>query len=277
MKNLKAYSVCLLLLTSYSLLAQKKPKIKGNRVVTEVSGDLEAFNTIELRDDLEIILKKSFSEGYKITADDNLVDIIELEVQDSSLVISSYYDIKSSKKLEIEIGFKTLKSISQKSGNIKVVDRVKTDIMYINLLGNSKLELNTSAILLNTTMEENSFAKLNADVDSLNVFLRGKADLELVTNADGASVSVADSSDLDIDGSASEVSLTVVGNGKYKGEMMAIANLDFVAKDDAFSRIHCNTLVNLDLSGKSKTFLYANPEISLNNFMDTAQLLKKDN
>lgn len=277
MKNFKIYVSCLLLFGFTSVIAQKKPKIKGNRMVTEVTGELNPFNAVELLDDLEITLKKSFSEGYTITADDNLVDVIKLEVQDSTLIISSYYDIKSSKKLAIEVGFKNIKSVNQKSGSIKVVDMVKTDIFYVNLFDNSKLELNTSAIQLNATMEDNSFAKINADVDSLSVYLRGKADLELVANTGGASLSVADSSDLKIDGSASEVNLTVTGNGKYKGEMMAIANLNFMGKDDAFSRVHCHTLLYLDLSGKSKTFLYANPEIHLDNFIDSAQLLKKDN
>ncbi len=39
--------------------AQRKPKIKGNRQVTEVREELPPFNAIELNDNLDIELKKS--------------------------------------------------------------------------------------------------------------------------------------------------------------------------------------------------------------------------
>ena len=98
---MKKFLLPLLLLFMVSMTAQRKPKIKGNRVVTEVNGELPSFNAIVLEDNLDIVLKKSFGPGYRIEADDNLVDILKFKVEDSTLVISSFYTVTSKKKFNI--------------------------------------------------------------------------------------------------------------------------------------------------------------------------------
>ena len=56
MKNIIIYSLILIPMLAIS---QRKPKIKGSRIVTEVNEELPAFNAIQLNDDLDIVLKKS--------------------------------------------------------------------------------------------------------------------------------------------------------------------------------------------------------------------------
>ncbi|MEX0361433.1 MAG: DUF2807 domain-containing protein, partial [Allomuricauda sp.] len=102
---LKNLAIVLLLLFNLTAFAQRKPKIKGSRIVTEVNGELPMFNAVQLNDDLNIVLKKSFGPGYKIEADDNLIDILKFNVVDGTLIISSFYDITSKKKLDITIEF----------------------------------------------------------------------------------------------------------------------------------------------------------------------------
>ena len=77
---MKRYLPFLILLFTISVFAQRKPKIKGNRVVTQISETLPDFNAIVLQDDLDIVLKKSFGPGYEIEADDNLIDILKFKV-----------------------------------------------------------------------------------------------------------------------------------------------------------------------------------------------------
>ncbi|MBT8283473.1 MAG: DUF2807 domain-containing protein, partial [Muriicola sp.] len=88
--------------------AQRKPKIKGNREVTEVIKSLPSFSSIEIRDDLDIVLKRAPEESYRITADDNLVDVLKFEVENGVLVVSSFYQITAKKELSIEISYAQL-------------------------------------------------------------------------------------------------------------------------------------------------------------------------
>ncbi|MEL6306280.1 MAG: DUF2807 domain-containing protein, partial [Bacteroidota bacterium] len=85
---MKTSYLLLVLLLPLVTFSQRKPKIKGSRVVTEVKEELPPFNAIQLNSDMDITLKKSFGPGYTIVADDNLIDIYKFKVEDSTLVIS---------------------------------------------------------------------------------------------------------------------------------------------------------------------------------------------
>ncbi|MEC8832951.1 MAG: DUF2807 domain-containing protein, partial [Bacteroidota bacterium] len=98
------------------VFAQRKPKIKGSRIVTQVSEELPPFNAVVLNDDLEINLKKGLGPGFYISADDNLVDILKFEVVDETLIISSYYTITAKKELEITVNYTGLKALTVKNG-----------------------------------------------------------------------------------------------------------------------------------------------------------------
>ncbi|MEO0528457.1 MAG: DUF2807 domain-containing protein, partial [Bacteroidota bacterium] len=124
---MKKFIIVVLILSYGTVTAQRKPKIKGNRVVVEVREELPAFNAIELNDDLEITLHKSADPGYVITADDNLIDVLKFKVADSTLMISSFYKIIAKKKLEITINYRELESITMKEGKIGMEDIINTD------------------------------------------------------------------------------------------------------------------------------------------------------
>ena len=119
MKNL-VFGILLLSITVG--FSQKKPKIKGSKVVVEVNEVLQPFNSIKLIDDLKIELKRSREEGYYINGDDNLMDVLKLAVKDSTLYISSFYKITSKKKLDIVIHYDMLNTIIMDEGSIEMRD-----------------------------------------------------------------------------------------------------------------------------------------------------------
>ena len=69
MKNLVL--VCIALFLSVTLSAQKKEKIKGNKIVTDVYKTLEDFHAIEIADNLKVNITQSQENGYHLKADEN--------------------------------------------------------------------------------------------------------------------------------------------------------------------------------------------------------------
>ena len=128
MKNIIIF---FLAFTTLAVSAQRKPKIKGNKSIVEVNEDLPFFNAIEVRDDLEIFLKETTIQGYSISADDNLIDILRFDVVDSTLVIRSFYKITTKKQLEITVNFSELKSIIIQQGKIITKDMINSDELNI--------------------------------------------------------------------------------------------------------------------------------------------------
>ncbi len=273
---MKRVSILLLLVLPMILGAQRRPKIKGNRSVTEVREQLPPFNAIELVDDLDIQLKKSFGEGYEIVADDNLVDVIKLEVLDSTLVISSFYDIISKKKLEITINVKELKAITVKEGKIFGEAMIESDEWYLNTFGNSELDLDASGFTAHINAEDNSSIDLNLDVDSLNVVMKHKTDGIIYAVSGAKKVDLTDTASLTLEGTTENLQVDMMANTKLRADKLEAAEVNLSNRESGFARINAYRTFNLKSTGSSRTHLYGNPKITIEEFLDTSQLLKKE-
>lgn len=266
-------AVCLPVL----VIAQRKPKIKGNRSVTEVREDLPAFNAVELNDNLDIQLKKSFGEGYEITADDNLIDVLKFKVEDSTLVISSFYTITSKKKLEIVVNYKELKAITQRDGRITMLDVLSTDNLYVNTFGPSKLSLKANAFIASLNMEDNSSGDFNLDVDSLNVSLKHRSDADIYSVSSAKNIELLNTASLDMEGTTDSLNLKMYNNTKFVGQKLESGTAKIQVEESASARINAFRELELKSRGNSKTYLYGDPKITILEFLDTSQLIKKEN
>ena len=215
--------------TSYLLLAlllpvivfsQRKPKIKGSRVVTEVKQELPPFNAIQLNSDMAITLKKSFGPGYTIIADDNLIDIYKFKVEDSTLVISSFYDVSSKKQHEITVDNVEITALYVKEGSVVSKEQITTDALFVDAFGASRLDLQVNAGVADINLEDNTKADFNLDVDSLNVRLAKRAESYMYAVTESNTVSLETNSSLTLQGTSDRMALEVAGNSKYKGEKM---------------------------------------------------------
>ena len=274
---MKMKKLLIIVLVCFPILAlgQRKPKIKGNRVVTEVSETLPPFEAISLEDDLQVQIKKSFGEGYNIVADDNLVDVLKLEVVDGTLVISSFYDILSKKKLEITVNFVELKAITVKAGKIYGDDTISTDALYLNVFGNSDLEIDAYAFVVNLNSEDNSKSELKLDVDSLNVLQRQRSKAFIYMVGGVNQIELQDNGDLTLEGTAEEMTIKMMANSRLKTQKCETGSIDLSLDENAVARIQATKALQLSALGDTKTYLYGNPKISILDFMDTTQLIKK--
>lgn len=273
---MKKVLMLLLLVAPVILVAQRRPKIKGNRSVTEVREQLPPFNAIELIDDLDIELKKSYGEGYEIVADDNLVDVLKFEVIDSTLVISSFYDIISKKKLEITINIRELKAITVKEGKVFGEAMMESDEWYLNTFGNAELDVDASGFTANINAEDNSSMNLNLDVDSLNIAMKHKTDGIIYAVSGSKKVNLADNASLTLEGTTETMVVDMASNTKLKADKLEAAEVSLSNKESGFARVNAFRTFTLKSTGDSKTHLYGNPKITIEEFFDTSQLLKKE-
>lgn len=257
--------------------AQRKPKIKGNRMVTEVRDVLPPFNTIELNDDIDITLRKSNAEGYEIVADDNLIDILKFEVMDSTLVISSYYLVTSKKKFEIIIDYVEIGQLTLRDGSIETDDFLGMDSFYLRMSGEAKLKARSKAFISDIDMSEKSFADLNMDTDSLSVKLKDRSDLKLYAVSGSSKVSITGSGAADVQGSSEGLTATLAEKARFKGQDFQVKDVTMTIGDTANARIFATDTFSLDASGKAQTYFYGDAKIVVDRFLNEAQLLKKQN
>lgn len=272
--RLRALLILLLALTHVTH-AQRKPRIKGNRDVTEVREYLPSYKAIELDENLDIILKKATEEGYGLTIDDNLVDVLKFDVKDSTLIIDSYYTITGKKKMEITVYYRELESLVVKDGSIFVGDRINTNKLYVNTYGTSKLQLDATASRVFLNMEQNSTGIFNVDADTLGITLRDRANAEIYSTGDAIGAELRQNSGATFEGTSGLLDAQLTDHASLKASGLEAAKARLRLEASTTARIYAFDALELSAKGSSKTFLYGQPKITINSFTDTAELQKE--
>ncbi len=273
---MKKVLVILLLIAPMISFSQRKPRIKGSRIVTEVNEELPSFNAIILNDNLDIVLKKSFGPGYEIVADDNLIDILKFEVKDGTLVISSYYDVTAKKQFDITVTYTDLRAITLKDGSIVSQDIIQGDELFVDGFNNTRLDIKASASVMDINLEDTSHGDFNVDVDSLNITIGNRADAYVYAVNGTSLVDLDENASLTLEGTSNTVQARLVGNSKYKGETMEVGTVKVTMEDDPVAHIYAHGDLELSAKGRSRVYLYGTPKVTILDFLDTAQLIKKE-
>ncbi len=278
MKTLLRCLGILFLCYTVGVNAQRKPRIKGNRDVTQVVESLPPFSRLELMDDLEIVLKRSAEEGFAITADDNLIDVIKFRVNDGTLFISSFYEITGKKELSITVSYNQLSEIIVSDGQLITGEgeRLNADLLKVTASGNSQLDLEGDVGQFNLQMGDNSKGDFTMTADSLVVQLRQKADAKLYVNSFAGSVSVGDNATLDLEGTSGTAEVEVRDSGRLRAEDFEVGRLTATCSGSSDTRILAIEQLQISLSGSSRCYLFGDPSIQLSTFKDTAEFFKRN-
>ncbi|RIV43002.1 GIN domain-containing protein [Flagellimonas pelagia] len=272
---MKKIMLLLFVISPLLSIAQRKPRIKGSRIVTEVSEELPPFNAIVLNDNLDIVLEKSFGPGYRIVADDNLIDILKFNVQDSTLIISSYYDVTAKKQFDITINYTDLKAITVKDGSMVSKDIIESDELFVDGFNHTKLDIKANAAVMDINLEDTSNGNFNVDVDSLNISMGHRAEAYVYAVNETGLVDMEGNATLAIEGTSDRIQVKLMGDAKFKGEKMEVGNLILTMENDPSAWVYAFRDLELSVKGNSKVYLYGTPQITVLEFLDTSQLIKK--
>jgi hypothetical protein len=265
----------LFICTTLAVQAQRKPKIKGNRTVIEVQDELPPFTKIELRDDLDITLRRATKEAYTVTADDNLIDVLKFRVEDGTMVISSFYQITSKKKLEIEIAYTQLTSIMLSDGTLTSIDKISSETLHITMLGSAKIELGAEAGLIDINMQDNSSGTFNLIADSLSVMLLNKADANIYSNTFNNALVMKDNAKIEIEGTSDNFEISLEGNTDINAEDLESRKITATLIGSSEARLLVTDSISLSQQGSTRCYLFGDGSIELRQFTDTSELLKR--
>jgi len=272
---MKKLLILVLLIFPIISTAQRKPKIKGSRIVTELSEELPPFNAIVLTDDLEIALEKSSGTGYHIIADDNLIDILKFEVTDGTLVISAYYNITAKKQLEITVNYTNLEAISLQNGTVVSKDVIESNELFVDGFNNTKLDIKANAALMDINLEDTSSGDFHLEVDSLNINLNKRAEAYVYAQINAGALDMEGNSSLAMEGTSDKFQVNLLEDAKYKGEAMQIGSCKLTIAGKSNARVHAFRDIQINSSGDASIYLYGTPKITIEEFLDTSQLIKK--
>ena len=268
-------SLSIAILCCISLTAQRKPKIKGNKNVINIQETLPAFNAIVLNDDLDIRLNKTEQDGYAITADDNLIDVLKFSVEDSILTISSFYNITRKKKLNITVNYVYLDQLTLLDGELEVDGTLLANELDLKLFNASKLQLTADALKLDVYMEGKSSADLSLKTSELNFILKDRVDARVYAVSDSTNLKTSHNASLKLEGTTKILNADVIENTTVKAERFEAQEVYLNTQNSSSAAVNALSLIELSMGGSSRTSLYGDAKIEIKDFLDTSQLAKK--
>ena len=270
------YSILIIsLFVSCFAFSQRKPKIKGSKVVVEIHENLEPFNAIELDDNLEITLKKSTDFGYSLSIDDNLVDVLKFRVVDNTLSISSFYNITAKKKMEITVFYDDLNSITIHEGKIITEDIITSDVLSVTTYGSSRLTLNANVNTMDILMLENSSADLTITADSLNITLKDRIDAKIYAVSKSNNLEMFKNAQVKMEGNSDIFNIHLYENVDLKAENLEASDINLSIESSASAYINAVNSLSLSSKGLAKTYFYGSGKINIIDFLDTSVLSKR--
>jgi len=272
MKNILLFSA---LIFCFQLSAQRKPKIKGSRIITDVQENLPPFKTIELNDDLEVRLRKAPQEGYAITADDNLIDVLKFKVEDSILTISSFYNITSKKKLDITVNYNDIDALTLYDGDIRMDGAIITDALDVKLSESAKLQLNAEVARIDVHMQGNSAGDFTLKGEELNFTFKDRVDARIYAVSETNNLKMQNNASAKMEGTVGELRVDLLENSSLKAKGLESEKVFVNLQGSSSAEVNVQSTVEITSSGSSKTYVYGDGKIEIIEFLDTSELHKE--
>jgi hypothetical protein len=225
------YLLILLTLLNYGCDLNFK---SGNGNIEEMQTDVQSFDEVHIGGNFNVTLIPSDKNTVLISADENLMKYINVEVHNNSLNINTVHNLKSSKGINITISYTSLAGIySTGASKITHNNALISKDLQIDLSGTGSIELEVETDASTVTMTGAGLVKLNGKTSLLSAVISGAGGLVasdlIAQNCDislsgvgGASVHVTDRLEANISGiggiqysgNPSHIEKSITGLGK---------------------------------------------------------------
>lgn len=276
--NMKKISILLLVFLSTTvILAQKKEKISGSKSVTTKQKNIGNFSAIEVEDNFEVSLERGEFPEIKIEADDNLMDIIDIEVTDGTLHLSTSKRVIKSKALKIKVTYTSLLNTvtSKNDAVIKVIQEILTDNLSLNTFDNSKVLMNANTKNFVLQADGNSEVELNLKSEKTKIELSKDAELKSLITTNDLALDMYQKTKAKIEGTANTAIIRLENNAELDASKLEIATIELTTEGDSKSSVNAKNDIIINANEKSETELYGDAKIEMNTFADKAKLSKK--
>lgn len=276
--KLKIYfSILALIFSSSMLLAQKSEKIKGSKIVTTSVKEIHSFNAIEVEDNLEISLEKGDKNEIKIEADDNLHDIINLNIQDEILIISTSKEVQSFKKLLVKVTYTNdLNLVTAKDESIiSAIQEIILDNITFKTLNKSKLFLNVNAAHFILQGNDKSKIELNLKAETAFIELSKNTSLKALINSTHLKCDLYQKSEAILEGDSTNATIRLDNSVELNARNFNIKNANLSIEGNASCSVLADSNIIISAADRAEIMLYGTPKIEIAKLEGEAKLIKK--
>ncbi|MEN9907908.1 MAG: hypothetical protein RLZZ540_1049 [Bacteroidota bacterium] len=275
---MKKITILLLIFLSTTIvLAQKKEKISGSKTIINKQKNIKNFSAIEVEDNIEVSLERGEYPEIKIEADDNLIDVIDIDVIDSVLQLSTSKKVIKSKSLKVKITYTSeLNTVTAKNDAvIKAIQEILTNNLTIKTFDNSKIFVNANTKNFVLQADGNSKIELNVTSEKTKIELIKDAELKSLITTNDLAIDMYQKTKAKIEGTANTSIIRLENNAVLEAPKLEITSIELITEAQSKAIINSKKDILINASEKSEIELYGEAKIEMNKFTDKAKLSKK--
>ncbi|WP_299361694.1 DUF2807 domain-containing protein [Winogradskyella sp.] len=167
---MKRLSILLLLVTNIAI-----GQVKGNKTIVTESYDVTSIEAIKINLYAKITIDQSAEESLTITADENLLNLIDREIIDGTLYLDQKEWISPSKDIIITIGAPSLKRVESGTHDTTKIINLNNDYLQIMApIGNVIVEGKTNELRIGAELAKVNASKTEAKSVYVNLWSWGR-------------------------------------------------------------------------------------------------------
>ncbi len=198
--------------------------IDGNKKVVTEQRKISTFNKIDISGEFEVLLNQSNKEKLELEVDENLLSLIETEVKNNTLYISSKEPIGSAKSLKI----------------------------YISLIEIDALNISGAIELKN---------KGTLNLNKLTIDASGAADLDLSIEAETLKMDISGASETTLSGAVTNFEIDLSGASELEADKLKTENTTIEISGAGNAKVFAKETLNVQVSGAGSIKYKGNPAI----------------
>lgn len=259
--------------------AQDDEKIKGDRNVTIKQSYIDPFNKIIVGEDFSVEIIYNSKPSVEIETDENLHQYIEFGVNAGVLTFKTTKKITSSKKMNIKVnyseGLETIETLED--GEIRSLTSLELKNAILKTSGSSKAYLNIRTDKFDYTSLDKARSKLNVNANATTLLLGDNCKVEALINTKTAKINLSQKASANVEGIAEDITLRSDLSASFDGKEFATNTCNMVVEGNSSSTVRVKNDLVVELTGSGEVYLYGSPKITLNKFMGSSKLQKKEN
>lgn len=276
MKKLLLFCFALITTTAWS---QKLPKIKGSGIVELKEVELTApFTTIAVDGDIAVELIQGDENGYSIETDDNLLEVVQFTVADSTLSVKVTHRITKKKKCKVLIKTAAVQGIELTNG-AELESNKQLQGTSLNLIAGKSAKFNLDLAYTNTiavSLNLDASGTLESKASHIQYQLNDRSSLKASSTSDSLRINVVDYSKFNLSGAAPTAHINVKDNAKLLAKDCTLDTVEVNLKDKAESVLNVKENITLYAKDTSTLQLYGDATITVSGLKNKARILKKE-
>ena len=225
---MKKLTLLLLLIFSqynYAQFWKSKEKIYGDKNIITESRRMSTYDKISVTGPYQVKIVQGNSHEVKVTADENLMQAIDIFVKAGRLVIRTHpdFNIQKYSRLDIEVPAEYLSDIK--------------------LTGSGEI-----------------YGSYIFDWHNLKLSITGSGNMDFETDMKHISASLTGSGEIKLQGKTGDLKISITGSGRIDAKNLEAedAEVHVTGSGDAFVRVRQN--LNIKILGTGRVYYYGEPE-----------------